>query len=514
MAARGARMAVIGARCARSCSYTTAARAAVCSLGARQLHGAPVVRRSRATSTPAPHRATHTSAAATPTPAVTGAELTGDDGVVLLQWADGVAARFHAEWLRDHCQCPACWDHRTTQRRISLHEWSMPEGSVAGAGVTGVRVSGSEAVGEVVERSAAGVAGVHASLRLAATEEIARQGGGVVEATVPGRDGAHTVVLAGGHLRQHAYWPANDAAVASGMGAGSWARDKADLREALPRRAFRGGDFDGGRALPSVTLEELQGRRGLFKLLRDIHVHGVGTVTGVPLSEEATEAVVRRVAFPAASLYSQGMWVTEIRPDSDNDTAYTADDLPPHTDGTYLGDMPGLQVFHALVSDAPRGRTLLVDGLAVADDLRERHPAAFDFFCRQRLPFFKVDDTHDLREMRRVITVDPDTGDFAGIAFNDVDRAPVHLPADVIPRFYEHMRDLSALCNDPRNALWTDLVPGTVMLMNNRRVMHGRSAFNVESGRLLSGCYVDEDEWRSRLLVELRGVRERGEALW
>lgn len=115
-----------------------------------------------------------------------------------------------------------------------------------------------------------------------------------------------------------------------------------------------------------------------------------------------------------------------------------------------------------------------------------------------------------MRETRRVITLD-DAGSVVKFAFNDVDRAPIHLPPEVMPQYYEHLRDITRVARDERNSLWVGLSAGTVLLMDNQRVMHGRSAFNTNSGRTLSGCYIDEDEVRSRLIVEFRAARRRGE---
>ena len=50
-----------------------------------------------------------------------------------------------------------------------------------------------------------------------------------------------------------------------------------------------------------------------------------------------------RIGFLRPTLYSPGMWATEVRPVY-NDTAYTTIALPPHTDGCYWDDQPGLQV--------------------------------------------------------------------------------------------------------------------------------------------------------------------------
>ena len=46
---------------------------------------------------------------------------------------------------------------------------------------------------------------------------------------------------------------------------------------------------------------------------------------------------------------------------------------------------------------------------------------------------------------------------------------------------------------------FVQLGPGTAVLFNNHRVLHGRSAFTGE--RRLCGAYVGYDEYRSKLAV-------------
>jgi hypothetical protein len=97
------------------------------------------------------------------------------------------------------------------------------------------------------------------------------------------------------------------------------------------------------------------------------------------------------------------MWATEVRPVY-NDTAYTTVALPPHTDGCYWDDQPGLQVFQCLQPDLDGGgKTVLVDGFKVADIMRERYPESFKYWCKQALPFHHVDDSTDHRTAKKVV---------------------------------------------------------------------------------------------------------------
>ena len=54
------------------------------------------------------------------------------------------------------------------------------------------------------------------------------------------------------------------------------------------------------------------------------------------------------------------------------------------------------------------------------------------------------------------------------------------------------------------------LCPGETVVFHNRRVLHGRCAFDPASGyRRLDGCYVDWEETQSRIRVLRRELGER-----
>ena len=264
-------------------------------------------------------------------------------------------------------------------------------------------------------------------------------------------------------------------------------------------------------AVPTVPLGDLQSdskdiaSRALFEWLRCIHVHGFGCVSGVDATDEATEAVCRLISFPRPTMYDHGgMWRTEVRPVG-NDTAYQAIPLPAHTDGTYFQDAPGLQVFHCIQNDeSGGGASLLVDGFAVAARLQKRNAEAFQFFASTELPFRFLDEGHSYLAWRRVFEMDG-AGRLVSFNFNNDDRAPLvappGAPSGMVEEFYEHLPALLDNIRDASCELWFQLTPGLVMVFDNRRLLHGRSGFDVRSSRVLSGCYINEEEWRSKLEV-------------
>jgi gamma-butyrobetaine dioxygenase len=50
------------------------------------------------------------------------------------------------------------------------------------------------------------------------------------------------------------------------------------------------------------------------------------------------------------------------------------------------------------------------------------------------------------------------------------------------------------MANDPAFRISFAFKPGLLLMMNNHRVLHGRTAFDHKQGhRLLEGCYMEHD---------------------
>ena len=80
--------------------------------------------------------------------------------------------------------------------------------------------------------------------------------------------------------------------------------------------------------------------------------------------------------------------------------------------------------------------------------------------------------------------------------------APLDLPADLVEPLYAAYRAFTAVMRRPENELVYRLEPGDLVAFDNRRVLHGRTAFDPGSGkRRYKGCYVDRDQIASRIRV-------------
>lgn len=261
--------------------------------------------------------------------------------------------------------------------------------------------------------------------------------------------------------------------------------------------------------LPAVQYSDaMSSPEGLRDWLSLLARHGFGIVSGVPATEAATEALCRRVTWPRPSMYSAGMWRTEVRPaEASQDTAYTADALPLHTDGTYFEAAPGVQVFHATAAADSSGYSILADAFAIARHLAVTHPDAHAWLTTNAVPFQYCDSERTYLAHHVPIQLAASGDMYVDFHYNALDRAALvppagePNPAQWVQAGYEAVQALERAMADPAFHLQFLLQPGTVLAFDNRRVLHGRTAFTLTSGRTLVGCYMDQEEVHSRLVA-------------
>ena len=139
---------------------------------------------------------------------------------------------------------------------------------------------------------------------------------------------------------------------------------------------------------------------------------------------------------------------------------------------------------------------MLADGVAVAEQLRVNDPKAFEILTTTAVPFRFHDDLDDIRHTAPIIELD-DNDQPTTIRFNNWIR-------DVDPcadeQFYDAYVTLWHMLRDPENVVTLRLAAGDTLCFDNRRILHGRTEFDPQSGRRhLQGCYVDRDMIESRL---------------
>ena len=226
---------------------------------------------------------------------------------------------------------------------------------------------------------------------------------------------------------------------------------------------------------------------------------GFVIMRNVPIRDWVCEEVARRTAFTRETNFGRNFEVIS-RPNPNNQ-AYTHDALLAHTDLANREMPPGVQFLHCLEFGATGGKSLLVDGFHAAEQLRAVDPQAWEVLTRVGLPFRFHDADCDVRWKGTPIALDAD-GRYHEVRYNPGLGAALDVPATQVKQVYRALHAFAARLKDPANVLQFKLQAGDMMVFNNRRVLHGRAAFDPNTGpRKLQGCYVDLDEWLSRIRV-------------
>ena len=232
--------------------------------------------------------------------------------------------------------------------------------------------------------------------------------------------------------------------------------------------------------------------------LAAIRDHGLAVLTDLPAETNMVTRVAELFGHVRETNYGR---LFDVRAEADPiNLAYTGMALSVHTDNPYRDPVPGMQLLHCLGNDAEGGDTVLVDGFHAAERLRRDDPLAFETLSQTWVTFtYRSGDTA-LSARRPMITLD-DRGQIIEIRFNNRSLAPLDMPPDEMPGFYAAYRRFAEILFDPVDALTFKLKPGELFAVDNRRVLHGRTAFSSAGRRHLQGCYADMDGLLSRLAV-------------
>ncbi|KAE8411079.1 hypothetical protein BDV36DRAFT_289052 [Aspergillus pseudocaelatus] len=220
-----------------------------------------------------------------------------------------------------------------------------------------------------------------------------------------------------------------------------------------------------------------------------------------------------RIAFIRHTHYgktSRGFW--DFTADlTFKDTAYTTEFLGAHTDNTYFTDPARLQLFHLLShTDGDGGASLLVDGFQAAKVMRAENPQNYQVLAETPQPFHSSgneDTCIQPAEQMPIFKIHPQFNYLYQIRWNNYDRAAKKdWTLGEQNRWYNAARHFNDIITRENMQIWTQLEPGTALIFDNWRMLHGRSEFTGK--RRMCGGYINSDDFVSRYRL-LRFGREK-----
>ena len=182
-----------------------------------------------------------------------------------------------------------------------------------------------------------------------------------------------------------------------------------------------------------------------------------------------------------------------------NDLAYTSLPLAPHTDNPYRKPVPCIQLLHCIENEVDGGLSTLVDGLAVTEELKKEHPSFFQILTEIKVRFQFVDDNVVLEDWAEMIQLDENKR-LKQVRFSPrLDFVPL-MDKGKLELYYAARNKISEMYNSEKFRIEFKLKPGDLLMMDNYRLLHGRTEYNANEGnRFLQGCYIDYDSTEGKL---------------
>lgn len=75
-----------------------------------------------------------------------------------------------------------------------------------------------------------------------------------------------------------------------------------------------------------------------------------------------------------------------------------------------------------------------------------------------------------------------DAGELVEVHYNERTRGPMELPAATVGRVYQALARFQAIALRPENCVEVKMEAGDCVAFNNRRILHGRKAFDPRTG--------------------------------
>ena len=354
-----------------------------------------------------------------------------------IEWSDGEKSNFNYFWLRDNC--PTAHDKDSNHRMFNILETSKD---------------------------------------LIAEESTVNEEGKLV---VKWSEGNHTSYYDQKWLRENCYTLKNKQKYISPYQLWSSSLEK---------------------NLKSITLDHneiLNSKEGLLKWLKLLHYKGIAIVKNAPIEKESAFPVLNRISHTRQTFFDTPFEVINIP--KPNNSAYTAHALRNHMDLPWFENPPGYQFLHCLVNSAEGGNSSAVDGFAVADYLKKNEKEIFETLVNTPLKFRDKDYTQEtIRNFHATAISLTKDGDYNDIRFSVATMDTLDCHPDIMDKVYKAHHKFGNLLHDDKFQINFRLEPGDIFSFNNRRVLHGRTAFNPNSGhRHLQGYYMDRDEILGRL---------------
>lgn len=253
---------------------------------------------------------------------------------------------------------------------------------------------------------------------------------------------------------------------------------------------------DNANFINANKIDSMSSKRygALLALSKQLVGLGLAKIVNVPQERNQVLNVARSLAYERPTGYGVVFDVV-VEPSEEINLAYSSLEFDLHSDLPYRETSPGVQLLHCIRDSIEGGLSYFSDSFLAAQTLREERPKLFDALVNFPATFAVRDPYRDtkFRRQQPMIRLDHE-GEICEVNYSPFTLPPLGHKDDV-KLFYLALDKFTQLLHSEENKYIVKMNPGDLFIFHNRRVLHGRSAYNAtNSSRFLQGCYMDWDE--------------------
>ncbi|WP_224825658.1 TauD/TfdA family dioxygenase [Cognatishimia sp. MH4019] len=245
--------------------------------------------------------------------------------------------------------------------------------------------------------------------------------------------------------------------------------------------------------------DALQDDRVFHKFLTSLRDHGVARLEGLPQQDGLLVEIAERIGTIRETNF--GRTYTLAIQDDPTSNAYTPVALPQHMDLCTRECPPGLQFLYCRANDTSGGDGLYCDGYRIAEDIRAEEPDTWEAMTTIPWTYNNRAKTTSYKASGPMVDLD-EKGQIAALRYETWLRAPLVADLATQDRAYTAYRRFAERAQSDAYLMRVRYKPGDLFAFDNRRVLHGRSAYDAAGGaRFIEGVYADRDDLYSAIRV-------------
>ncbi|XP_068228654.1 gamma-butyrobetaine dioxygenase-like [Palaemon carinicauda] len=376
---------------------------------------------------------------------------TNDEEFLEVKFTDGTQGDYPYCWLRDNCQCSQCYDHTSFTRRLVLDDWSDED----------------KPIDVQVDKS------------------------GVM------------ITWESGHISHFKPLWLQERSFSNQL------RSKKRYELALEKELWG----------PDVKIQNfdynaiLSDDKALLDWLVIMEKMGITVVKNTPQKPQASFEIINKVGFIKQTHY--GTHYPIRNKTGANSLAYTDNKLGMHNDLPYYEYVPGIIFLHCITQFTGHGgENDLADGFWVAEYLKKHHPKEYNiltetpvYFWNKGSALVKQETTEFHKLLNIPLIVLNQDGKVTRVNNSQLRDSFLDVPAENVKSWYQSLRLYNKIMY--QEATRFKLKDGETLVMDNTRLLHGRTAYDGALGeRYMDQVYLDWDEALSkrRVLQEKYGT--------